>query len=312
MFLDHSEKKYNTFSQYLKDKFGEKVYKVTINAGLGCPNRDGTKSSGGCIFCDDSGSFSQAHDANLPIKEQLLTGISTLENRFNAHKFISYLQSFSNTYADIETLQKIYDAALDNEKVVGLAIGTRPDCVDEEKINLISGYAQTREVWLEYGLQSIHDRTLDLINRSHSAQDFVNAVKLTQNKGIKISAHVILGLPNETKQDMLDTAKALADLNIDGVKIHCLCVLKNSKLEKSYFSGELKILSEDEYVDIACSFMELLPETVLIHRLAGNGYKKALLAPLWLGQKFKTLNKIDNWFEKNNSCQGHKYIQSIY
>ena len=311
MFLDNSGKRYNTFSQYLKDKFGEKVYKVTLNAGLGCPNRDGTKSFGGCIFCDDSGSFSQAHDANLPIKEQLLTGISTLENRFNAHKFISYLQSYSNTYADVDKLKRIYDDALDNEKVVGLSIGTRPDCVDKAKIELISTYAQNKEVWLEYGLQSIHDRTLDLINRSHSAKDFIDAVKLTQNHGIKISAHVILGLPNETKQDILDTAKALADINIDGVKLHCLCVLKNSKLEKSYASGELKILSEDEYVDLACSFMELLPEHTLIHRLAGNGYKKALLAPLWLGQKFKTLNKIDNWFEINNSSQGSKYIQNL-
>ncbi len=311
MFSDNSGKRYNTFSQYLKDKFGEKVYKVTINAGLGCPNRDGTKSFGGCIFCDDTGSFSQAHDASLPINEQLSVGISTLEKRFNAHKFISYLQSYSNTYADVNTLKTIYDAAVDNPRVVGLSIGTRPDCVDAAKIDLISSYAQSREVWLEYGLQSIHNRTLDLINRSHSAQDFVEAVKLTQNHGIKISAHVILGLPNENKQDMLDTAKALADLAIDGVKIHCLCVLKNSKLEKSYLSGELKILSEDEYVDLACSFMELLPENVLIHRIAGNGYKKALLVPMWLGQKFKTLNKIDNWFEENNSCQGCKYISSL-
>ena len=163
-------------------------------------------------------------------------------------------------------------------------------------------------VWIEYGLQSIHDRTLLAINRSHTAQEFIDAVKLTQNKGIKISAHVILGLQGETKADMLETAKALADVGIDGVKLHALCVLKNSKLEKFYNDGSLRVLDEDEYVDLACSFMELLPENVIIHRLAGNGYKKALLAPLWLGQKFKTLNKIDNWFIENSSCQGHKYI----
>lgn len=306
MFCDNSGKRYNTFSQYLKDKFGEKVYKVTLNANLGCPNRDGTKSFGGCIFCDDSGSFSKAHDADLTIKNQLITGISTLEQRFKAKKFIAYLQSYSNTYADVSILKKIYDDAVDNENVVGLSIGTRPDCVDAEKIELISAYAQKREVWLEYGLQSIHDRTLELINRSHTAQEFIDAVKMTQNKGIKISAHVILGLQNETKKDMMETAKALADIGIDGVKLHALCVLKNSKLEPFYNSGELKVLEEDEYVDLVCSFMELLPENIIIHRLAGNGYKKALLAPLWLGQKFKTLNKIDDWFLKNESCQGSK------
>jgi len=305
MFTDNAGKRYRTYSQYLKDVFGEKIYKVTLNANLGCPNRDGTKSFGGCIFCDETGSFSQAHDANLSIKEQLNTGISNLEKRFNAHKFIAYLQSYSNTYGDVNLLKKIYDDAVSHEKVVGLSIGTRPDCVDEEKIKLISSYTDNREVWIEYGLQSIHNKTLELINRSHSAEDFLNAVKITQNHNIKISTHVILGLPNETKKDMLETAKALADYGIDGVKLHALCVLKNSKLEKLYNEKNLTVLDEDEYVDLACSFMELLPENVVIHRLAGNGYKKNLLTPLWLGQKFKTLNKIDEWFEKNNSCQGN-------
>ena len=309
MFQDETGKRYNTFSQYLKNKFGAKVYKVTLNANLGCPNRDGTKSFGGCIFCDDTGSFSRAHDANLAITEQLETGIKTLSERFKAEKFLAYLQSYSNTYGEINLLKKIYDEALNNKDVIGLAIGTRPDCVDEEKIELISSYTKDKEIWLEYGLQSIHDRTLEAINRSHSAQDFIDAVKLTQNKGIKISAHVILGLQGETKKDMLETAKALANLGIDGVKLHALCVLKNSKLENIYNSGKLNILEEDEYVDLACSFMELLPENVLIHRLAGNGYKKALLTPLWLGQKFKTLNKIDEWFTKNNSWQGSKAKQ---
>jgi len=304
MFQDNSGKRYRTYSQYLKDKFEEKVYKVTLNANLGCPNRDGTKSFGGCIFCDDVGSFSQAHDLNLPISQQLSVGIDTLENRFHANKFIAYLQSYSNTYGDIKTLKSIYDDAVNNERVVGLSIGTRPDCVDEEKIALIQSYTSQKEVWIEYGLQSIHDKTLILINRSHTAKEFVDAVKMTQNKGIKISAHVILGLKGETKQDMLDTAKALADLGIDGVKLHSLCILKNSKLEPLYNNGEWKVLDEDEYVDIACSFMELLPDNVIIHRLAGNGYKKSLLAPQWLGQKFKTLNKIDNRFEEHNSWQG--------
>lgn len=307
MFQDNSGKRYRTYSQYLKDKFGEKIYKVTLNANLGCPNRDGTKSFGGCIFCDDVGSFSQAHDLNLSISEQVSTGIDNLEKRFHAKKFIAYLQSYSNTYGNIQTLKPIYDATVNNDKIVGLSIGTRPDCVDEEKIDLIQTYTDTKEVWIEYGLQSINDKTLMLINRSHTAQEFINAVKITQNKGIKISAHVILGLKGENREDMMRTAKALADLGIDGVKLHSLCILKNSKLEPLYEKGEWTVLEEDEYVDLVCSFMELLPENVIIHRLAGNGYKKSLLAPLWLGQKFKTLNKIDNWFEEHNSWQGKYY-----
>jgi len=306
MFLDNSGKRYRTYSQYLKDTFGEKAYKVTLNANLGCPNRDGTKSFGGCIFCDDDGSFSKAHSGMLSIESQLTTGINTLENRFHAHKFIAYLQAYSNTYGEVSALKEIYDAAVNNDKVVGLSIGTRPDCIDKEKVELIETYTKNKEVWIEYGLQSIKDKTLKRINRSHTAQDFIDAVNITKNHNIKISAHVILGLMGETKQDMMDTAKALADIGVDGVKLHALCVLKNSKLEQVYNKGELKILDEDEYVDLACSFMEFLPENVIIHRLAGNGYKKSLITPIWLGQKFKTLNKIDEWFIKNNSWQGIK------
>jgi len=306
----NTEKKYRQYSSYLKEVFGCKVYKVTLDAGFSCPNRDGKISTGGCIFCEDGGSFSQAHSGSMQIKEQLETSIFRLQNRFKAKKFISYFQAFSNTYAPVEKLKCLYNQALDNPDVVGLSIGTRPDCVDEEKILLINTYAQTKEVWIEYGLQSIHNNTLSLINRGHSAEDFLAAYDLTRKFGdkIKICVHVILGLPGETKKDMLETAKTLANLKIDGIKIHLLCALKNTELENMYNRGEFHPLSEEEYVDIVCDYLEILPKETVIHRLAGNGLKKILVAPKWLPEKFRILNLIDREMERRGSFQGNKFF----
>lgn len=307
MDLKSSEKKYNQFSRYLKETFGTKVYKVTIDAGFNCPNRDGSKTTGGCIFCDDGGSFSQAQDAKSSITGQLEQGVHNLSSRFKAKKFISYLQAYSNTYASVEHLKKVYDEAINHKDVVGLSIGTRPDCVDEQKLDLIQSYTKDKEVWIEYGLQSSNDKTLDFINRGHSVEDFIKAVKMTQNRGIKICAHVIIGLPNETKEDVINTAKLLADLKIDGVKLHLLCILKNTKLEKIYNDGQIQIMEEQEYVESICDFLELMPPETTIHRLAGNGLKEIRVAPTWLGKKFEVLNKIDAELEKRGSYQGFRY-----
>ena len=304
MLFNDTDKRYNQYSLHLQKKFGCKVYKVTLDAGMNCPNRDGSISYGGCIFCDDSGSFSQAHCNQLSIQEQLITGIDKLSNRFKAKKFISYFQAYSNTYAPVDRLKEIYDSSLSNDKVLGLSIGTRPDCIDEDKIKLISSYTEDRYVWIEYGLQSAHDRTLYLINRGHSFEDFSKAIKMTQGRGINICAHVIMGLPGETTEDMLETAKRIADMGINGVKIHLLCALKGTKLEQMYLNGEYKPLDEEEYINIVCDFMELLPPEVTIHRLAGNGLKKILVAPLWLPEKFRILTEIDREFERRNSWQG--------
>jgi uncharacterized protein len=315
MNLNIRNKRYNQYSKYLEGLFNCKVYKITIDAGFNCPNRDGTISYDGCIFCDSKGSFSQAHSSCLSVEQQIEAGIEKLGKRFKAKKFIAYFQAFSNTYSDVETLKKVYDKAFLNEKVVGMSIGTRPDCIDSERIELISSYALDKEVWpkevwIEYGLQTINDKTLNFLNRGHSAQDFVNAVKLTQNKGIKICAHVIIGLPDETREDVLNTAKLLADLGIDGVKIHLLCVLKDTKLEEMYQSGNIKLLEPDEYVSMTCDFLELLPPDTIIQRLAGNGLKKILVAPKWLGAKFEILNLIDAELKKRNTFQGIFYKKS--
>jgi radical SAM protein (TIGR01212 family) len=307
-----TEKRYNQYSRHLKELFGRKVYKVTLNAGFSCPNRDGKISTGGCIFCEDGGSFSQAHASELSITEQLNTSILRLKDRFGAEKFISYFQAYSNTYASVEKLKSLYDEAVLHSDVVGLSIGTRPDCVDEEKIRLINSYTAEHHVWVEYGLQSIHDKTLKLINRGHTSEDFLNAYNLTRKYGenIKICVHVILGLPDETREDMLQTAKVLANLGVDGVKIHLLCALKNTELENIYNRGEFSPLSVEEYVDSVCDFIEVLPPETVIHRLAGNGLKKILVAPTWLPEKFKVLNMIDRELERRGTYQGIKFVQS--
>ena len=304
MFFDKNNKRYNLFSSYLKKKFNEKVYKVTLDAGFSCPNRDGTLSSTGCIFCDDSGSFSQAHSNKLKVEEQLEVGMAILKKRFRANKFLSYFQAYSNTYKPVNELKLLYDKTLMPNDVVGLSIGTRPDCVDEEKLDLIASYNKTKEVWLEFGLQSANDKTLKIINRGHDYKCFENAYLKAKERNINVCVHVILGLMNETYDDIMYTAKKLAKLNIDGIKFHMLCVLKNTPLEKVYNKNKFRLLSEDEYIDLVCDFLEVLPPKTTIHRIAGNGLKKLLIEPKWIMNKFETLNKIDKMLEKRNSFQG--------
>ena len=307
MLFNNTDKRYNQFSAYLKNKFGAKVYKITIDAGFSCPNRDGTISTGGCIFCDDGGSFSQAHSNKLSVGEQVLVGAKTLHDRFKAEKFMSYFQAYSNTYKPVEELEKIYKSALNHPDVVGLSVGTRPDCVDEDKLNLLSDIGKDYYTWIEYGLQSIHDKTLQKINRGHDFDCFLRAYEMSKKKGLNVCVHVIFGLW-ETKEEILQTAQKLAQLHVDGVKIHMLCALENTKLANLYKNGEIDFMSEDEYVSMVTDFLEILPAKTTIHRLAGNGLKKNLIAPRWLGAKLDCLNKIDREFIRRNSYQSSKCI----
>lgn len=307
MFFNETDKRYNQYSAHLKQKFGVKVYKVTLDAGFSCPNRDNTISTDGCIFCDEGGSFSQAHSKLLSIEEQLEVGIKTLSERFKAKKFMSYFQAYSNTYKPVNELEKIYKSALKHTDIVGISIGTRPDCVDKEKLKLISEFKDDYYTWIEYGLQSIHDKTLKAINRGHDFDCFLQAYEMTKEAGLNICAHVILGLPGETKEDMLKTAQKLAELKVDGIKIHMLCALEGTKLSELYEAGKISFMSEDEYLNTVCDFLEILPAETTIHRLAGNGLKKNLIAPRWLGKKLDALNKIDRELERRNSYQGKKF-----
>lgn len=301
--FNNTDKRYNQYSAFLKQKFGVKVYKITLDAGFSCPNRDGTISTGGCIFCDEGGSFSQAHSNKLSIEEQIGAGIETLSKRFKAEKFMSYFQAYSNTYKPVKELEKIYNSSLCNDKIVGLSIGTRPDCVDEEKLDLIASYKDDYYTWVEYGLQSIHDKTLKRINRGHDFDCFLQAYEKTKERGINVCVHVIFGLW-ETHDEIMQTAQKLSQLGVDGVKIHMLCALQDTKLAKMYDAGEIDFMSEEEYVNTVCDFLEYLPQTTTIHRLAGNGLKKNLIAPRWLGAKLDCLNKIDRELLRRNSYQG--------
>ena len=307
MLFNNTDKRYNQFSAYLKNKFGAKVYKITIDAGFSCPNRDGTISTGGCIFCDDGGSFSQAHSNKLSVEEQVIVGAKTLHDRFKAQKFMSYFQAYSNTYKPVDELEKIYKSALNHPDVVGLSVGTRPDCVDEDKLNLLADIGKDYYTWIEYGLQSIHDKTLRKINRGHDFDCFLRAYEMSKEKGLNVCVHVIFGLW-ETRDEILQTAQKLAQLHVDGVKIHMLCALENTKLATLYQNGEIDFMSEDEYVSLVTDVLEILPANTTIHRLAGNGLKKNLIAPRWLGAKLDCLNKIDREFIRRNTYQSAKCI----
>ena len=301
------EKRYNAYSEHLKQKFGAKVYKITLDAGFSCPNRDGTISNCGCIFCDDGGSFSQAHSNRLSIHEQVLTGVETLSKRFKAQKFMSYFQAFSNTYKPVNELEEIYKASLNHPDIVGISIGTRPDCVDDEKLKLIQSFTQDYYTWLEYGLQTVHDKTLLKINRGHDYKCFLEAYEKTREySGINICLHVILNL-FETYDEMMQTAQTIAKLEPDGVKIHMLCALEGTKVAQMYRDGELWFMDEDEYVSTVCDFLEYLPAKTTIHRLAGNGLRTELVAPRWIGKKLDTLNRIDREFLRRDTRQGSKF-----
>jgi len=301
------DKRYNDLNSHLRSLFGCRVQKITVDAGLSCPNRDGTVSTGGCIFCNDRGSGTGAHSRGLTITDQLIQGKKFLGRRYKAKKFLVYFQSFSNTYAPVGKLQKMYDEALAVEDVVGLSIGTRPDCVDLPVLDLLQEYAGRRLIWVEYGLQSASDKTLKLINRGHDVRSFEDAVKATSNRGIKICAHVILGLPGETRKDILHTAETISALGVDGVKLHLLYVVKGTPLEALYRQGNYRCLDQQEYVDLICDFLERIPPQMVIQRLTGDPHPEELVAPQWSRLKTDTLREINATLEKRNSWQGKLY-----
>jgi len=282
------------------------VQKITLDAGLSCPNRDGKISRKGCIYCNARGSGTGAHAKGLSITKQMVNGKKWLSKRYKARKFIAYFQSFTNTYAPVDKLKSLYEEALAIDDVVGLSIGTRPDCVDEPILNLLQEYAKYYHIWIEYGLQSIHDATLALINRGHDFQCFKKAVEATKNRGIKICTHVILGLPNETETQILETAKKVAGMGIDGIKIHLLYVVKGTELEKLYMQGKYKCLAQQEYVDLVCNFLELIPHNMVIQRLTGDPHPEELVAPAWSLKKRETLALIAKLLEKRDSWQGKR------
>jgi len=297
---------YNDYNTYLKNKYGCKIYRIGLDAGFTCPNRDGTKGTLGCIYCDDSGSRSPYAKAGSAINDQLDKRIKYLKEKKQAEKFIAYFQAFTNTYAPLDKLKSIYDTVLPFKEIVGISIGTRPDAVDKDKLALIASYKERYEVWIEYGLQSSIDSTLKLLNRGHTLNDFIETSKLTKEAGILQCAHIIIGLPGESRTDIIKTAEILNELNVDGVKIHPLHVLRKSALEKMYNNKEIKILDEAEYAELVCDFLENLSGGIIIQRLTGQGTSESHIAPSWATDKTRTLKMIDKIFEKRGSFQGSK------
>src|SRR3989338_334295 len=305
------EKRYFPFSDYLKNKFGTGVRKICVDGGFTCPNRDGRVGRGGCIYCNNTGFNPNLRQERLSVKEQVLQGIEYMKKRYGASKFIVYFQPFSNTYADLDALKNLYSDAVSHEDVVGLAIRTRPDCVPNEVLDYLQSYTKKYEVWLEYGLQSAHDRTLFLINRGHSFNQFADAIERTKGRGIKICVHVILGLPGETEQDMMETARAISNMGIDGIKIHNLHIVKGTILEKMFLNGECNVLTLEEYVRLVCNFLELLPPEVVVQRLCGDAPEDLLIAPQWCRNKSRVISEIDKEFIHRDSWQGKMLKQSL-
>jgi radical SAM protein (TIGR01212 family) len=303
------EARYYDLNTYFRRHFGVRVHKLTVDAGLTCPNRDGRLGRNGCIFCNERGSGTGAYARGISITRQLEESKLAVARRFKAKKFIAYFQSFSNTYASVDHLRKLYDEALAVEDVVGLSIGTRPDCVNEAVLALLESYARDRLVWIEYGLQSAHDATLDLIRRGHNAAAFEQAVYATAGRGIGICAHIILGLPGETAAHMHATADFMAHLPVDGVKLHLLYVIRGTLMETLYRSGRYRCLEQKEYADLVCDILERLPERVVIQRLTGDPHSGEFLAPQWALQKGSILNLIKQELERRDSRQGLRVVK---
>jgi len=302
--------RYYTLKKYLENRFGTKLHRVTLEGGFTCPNRDGSKAAGGCTFCTDDGSSSGARNPADTIAKQLAEGVAKQGKRFGVNQFIAYLQSFTNTYADVDYLRRIYNQAVSDDRVRVLAIGSRPDCVPEEVIDLFEEYTKKGlELWIDIGVQSAHNKTLDLINRAHSYEDFTDAVKrlkARKNPLLRVCTHVILGLPEESPEMMLETAEKLALEPIDDLKIHQLCIFKGTPMEIDYLNGELKTLERDEYIRILAEFIARIPESVVIQRVMGEGKVGELVAPAWAdhGMKQKFLHEFNKYLEENDIRQG--------
>lgn len=304
--------RYRDYNTYLRGIFGERVQKIPLDAGLSCPNRDGTLSRNGCIFCDRKGSGSGAMiDRSMSIEDQILSGIVHARHRYGARKFIAYFQSFTNTYGPLDRLKVLYDSALSLPEMVGLSVATRPDCADPGVMGLLRSYGDRFLVWVEFGLQSAHNETLKRIGRGHDVAAFEKAVMSALRFQLNVCAHVILGLPGENKNMMHETARYLGQIPINGVKIHLLYVVKGTPLATLYERGEFRCLEREEYAELAVDFLELLPPEIVIQRLTGDPFGTDLLAPEWAREKGANLQLIKEKMEERQTWQGKKHEKSI-
>ena len=285
--------RYKHLNKYLKDKFGQKVYKISLDGGFTCPNRDGKIDTRGCIFCSKGGSGDFAQNRNLSITEQIESGKKIVEKKIKSGKYIAYFQAFTNTYAPVEILKAKYSEAINHPDIVALSIATRPDCLGDDVIELLDEMNKIKPVFVELGLQTIHSDSAKYIRRGYSLEVYNEAVKKLKNIGVNIVVHIILGLPNESEEDMLESVKYVCQSQIDGIKLQLLHIIAGTDLAKDYEKGLFKTLEFDEYVELIAKCVAIIPKNIVIHRLTGDGAKKDLIAPLWSADKKRVLNAIN-------------------
>jgi radical SAM protein (TIGR01212 family) len=298
----------NTFGRYLKKVFGETVYKVNVDAGFTCPNRDGTLGITGCIYCNNSSFRPSRCSPDIPLRQQIQNGIQYISSRYKAEKFLVYFQPYTNTYAPVEELSKLYEEALSIPSVIGLAIGTRPDCVDEEKIELLEKLAERYFILIEYGLQSIYNKTLQYIRRGHDYETFLKALKMTVGRGIRIGAHIIVGFPTETKEEMIAMADEISCLPVEFLKIHQLQVVKGTILAQQYKENPFPTFEYNEYIDFLVDFIERLSPNIVLQRLFATAPDEILIAPIWGRTRQQIIRDIEERFIKRDAFQGSKCL----
>lgn len=302
---------YYSANQYYKSIFNSKVYKISLNGGMTCPNRDGTAGVGGCIFCSNKGSGDFSPVSNLSINQQIEESIARVRSKIKEDKFIAYFQSFTNTYAPVEYLEGIFTQAINHPSVVGLSIGTRPDCLGDDVLELLARLNKIKPVFVELGLQTIHEKTAEYINRCYSLEVYDTAVENLKKTGVNIIVHIIIGLPYETEDMIYRTVDYVCNSGINGVKLQLLHVLKNTALAKDYEEGKFEVLTLEKYTKIICKCIELIPENIVIHRITGDGPKNILIAPKWSGNKKLVLNTINKAIKDGNITQGKQCRKNL-
>jgi radical SAM protein (TIGR01212 family) len=284
---------YLSFNKYLKDKFGQKVYKISLDGGFTCPNRDGKAGTRGCIFCSKGGSGDFAESREMSITEQIESGKKKVERKIKSGKYIAYFQAFTNTYAPVEMLRQKYEEAINHPDIVALSIATRPDCLGDDVLRLLDEMNKIKPVFVELGLQTIHQKSAKYIRRGYDLSVYDKAVRDLKKIGVNVVVHVILGLPNESENDMLETVKYVCESGANGIKLQLLHVIDGTDLAKDYEKGLFKTLEFDEYVNLIVKCVKIIPNDIVIHRLTGDGAKKDLIAPLWSADKKRVLNAIN-------------------
>lgn len=295
---------YYSANQYYKSVFDSKVYKISLNGGMTCPNRDGTAGVGGCIFCSSKGSGDFSPVSSMSINQQIEQAITRVRSKIKEDKFIAYFQSFTNTYAPVKYLEEIFMQAINHPSVVGLSIGTRPDCLPDDVLELLERLNKIKPVFVELGLQTIHEKTAEYINRCYPLEVYDTAVEKLKKTGVNIIVHIIIGLPFETEDMIYKTVEYVANSNIDGVKLQLLHILEGTALAKEYEKGEFEVLTLEKYTEIICKCIELIPENIVIHRITGDGPKNILITPKWSGNKKLVLNTINKAIKDGNITQG--------